>query len=70
MSSILGEWYIRRAEIEAGRGQYERLIDIATSLFKTRSTRMGILTPEEASIRARELEEKAKAKLRELGVVI
>jgi len=70
LESVLGEWYVRRAEIETGKGQYERLIKTAVSLFKARAVRAGILSPEEAEVRAKELEEKAKAKLRELGVEI
>jgi len=69
LNAVLGEWYVKRAEIEAPEGDYERLIDVAVSLYTTRATRYGWATPAEAAEQGRRLKEKALAELERLGIL-
>jgi len=69
LNAIFGSWYVKRAEIEAGEGRFDRLIEIAANLYKTRSVRIGLLTPAEAERRASEMKEEARRKLAEIGVL-
>jgi len=66
LKAILGDWYVNRAVIEAPEGDYERLIDVAISLYTTRAVRYGWATPSEAAEQGRKLKEKAIAELKEL----
>jgi len=69
LNAIFGSWYVKRAEIEAGERRFDRLIEIAANLYKTRSVRIGLLTPAEAERRASEMKEEARRKLAEIGVL-
>jgi len=69
LDAVFGSWYVKRAEIEAGEKRYDRLIEIAANLYKTRSIRIGLLTPAEAERRASEMKEEARRRLAEIGVV-
>jgi len=67
LNATLGEWYVNRAEIEAPEGDYDRLIDVAISLYTTRAVRYGWATPAEAAEQGRKLKEKALSELERLG---